>query len=100
MSARNQPIHKDEGPCPGNAQMCPYTARAADHAVKKVFAILGVDVDKPESVEEFREDLRFGKKMRKAADHGQFVFWGAVALGLTLALWDGVAAAIKKVMTG
>ena len=31
---------------------------AADRAVKKVFAILGVDVDKPESVEEFREDLR------------------------------------------
>ena len=43
---------------------------AADRAVKlKVFAILGVDVDKPESVEEFREDLRFGKRMRRAADH-------------------------------
>jgi hypothetical protein len=33
--------------------------------VKKVFAILGVDIDRPESVEEFREDLRFGKRMRK-----------------------------------
>ena len=37
---------------------------AADRAVKKVFAILGVDVDKPESVEEFREDLRFGWKIK------------------------------------
>ena len=36
---------------------------AADRAVKKVFAILGVDVDKPDSVEEFREDLRFGKRL-------------------------------------
>jgi len=27
---------------------------AADRAVKKVFAILGVDIDKPESIEEFR----------------------------------------------
>ena len=43
---------------------------AADRAVKKVFAILGVDIDKPESVEEFREDLRFGRKLRKASDHG------------------------------
>ena len=34
---------------------CPHMAdaaeKAADHAVKKVFAILGVDVGKPESVE-------------------------------------------------
>ena len=43
---------------------------AAEHAVKKVFAILGVDIDRPESVEEFREDLRFGRKLRKVADHG------------------------------
>lgn len=57
---------------------CQYSKKlpeeAAEHAVKKVFAILGVDVDRPESVEEFREDLRFGKKMRKAAGHGTFAF--------------------------
>lgn len=40
-----------------HADSCPQSIQAADHAVKKVFAILGVDIDKPESVEEFREDL-------------------------------------------
>ena len=58
---------------------------AADRAVKKVFAILGVDVDKPESVEEFREDLRFGRKLRKLADKSLFAFWG-FAIGFAI-LW-------------
>ena len=57
----------------------PTCQEAADRAVKKVFAILGVDVDKPESVEEFREDLRFGKKMRKSADHGFLALMGVLA---------------------
>lgn len=100
MSVPDDDELQEEARCPKNASVCPYTVRAADQAVKKVFAILGVDVDKPESVEEFRADLRFGKKMRKAADHGQLVFWGAVALGMTLALWDGLANAIKKAFTG
>lgn len=92
----------DDEQCPGNEHpvMCPYTTKAADQAVKKVFAILGVDVDKPESVEEFKDDLRFGKKMRRAADHGQMVFWGAIALGMTYALWDGITSAIKKAFVG
>ena len=37
------------------------SARAADRAVKRVFSILGVDIDRPESIEEFRADLRFGR---------------------------------------
>ena len=37
---------------------CPHVAEAADTAVKKVFAILGVDVDVPKEVEQFRENLR------------------------------------------
>lgn len=52
-----------------NQEEFPQAEQAADHAVRKVFAILGVDIDKPESVEEFREDLRFGKKLRRVADH-------------------------------
>jgi hypothetical protein len=63
---------------------------AADRAVKKVFAILGVDIDKPESVEEFREDLRFGKKMRKAADHGFLAIVGLLVIGLGAAVWAGI----------
>lgn len=67
---------------------------AADRAVKKVFAILGVDIDKPESVEEFREDLRFGKRMRKAADHGTLVLFGAIAVGLAATVWAGIVSKV------
>jgi hypothetical protein len=64
---------------------------AADRAVKKVFAILGVDIDRPESIEEFREDLRFGRKLRKAADHGTMAFVGTLVVGLCVAAWAGIA---------
>lgn len=87
--------HEEDMPCPGDAHMCPYTARAADAAVKKVFAILGVDIDRPESVEEFREDLRFGKRMRKAADYGLLAIVGLVVIGFGSALWAGIAAKIS-----
>ena len=68
---------------------------AAEDAVKRVFAILGVDIDKPESVEEFRADLRFGKKMRKAADHWSYAFIGIVAVAMAAALWSGIVTKIK-----
>lgn len=68
---------------------------AAEHAVKKVFAILGVDIDRPESVEEFREDLRFGRKMRKVADHGLLAFFGVVAAAFAAAVWAGIVSNIK-----
>jgi hypothetical protein len=67
---------------------------AASKAVKKVFAILGVDIDKPESIEEFREDLRFGRKIRKAADHGTLVVVGLIVLGLGSLVWSGVMASL------
>lgn len=76
-------------------QSCPESVQAADAAVKKVFAILGVDIDKPESVEEFREDLRFGKKLRKASDHGTLVFIAAVISALAYASWVGIVATAK-----
>lgn len=64
---------------------------AADRAVKKVFAILGVDIDKPESVEEFREDLRFGRRMRKLADQGMLAFIVVAVGGVAAALWAGLS---------
>lgn len=63
---------------------------AVDKAVKKTFAILGVDVDRPESVEEFREDLRFGKAMRKYASHGFLAFIAVVFAGLAGSIWYGI----------
>lgn len=72
----------------------PNCQEAADRAVKKVFAILGVDVDKPESVEEFREDLRFGKRMRRAADHGLLALVGLVVISLGAAVWAGIVSKV------
>jgi len=66
---------------------------AVDSAIKKTFAILGVDIDKPESVEAFREDLRFGRKLRKMSDHGSMAMVTVVIGGLLLALWYGIKAA-------
>lgn len=74
---------------------CPDADAAADRAVKKVFAILGVDIDKPESVEEFREDLRFGKRMRKMADHGTLVLMAVLVTGMMAAIWAGVVSKVK-----
>lgn len=62
----------------------------ANHAVKKTFAILGVDIDRPESVEEFREDLRFGRKLRKAADHGVLAMVGFIFVAIAAATWIGI----------
>ena len=67
------------------------TVEAAESAVKKVFAILGADIDRPESVEEFRADLRFGRKLRKIADHGMLAFFAVAAAALAAAVWSGIA---------
>ncbi len=76
-------------------EACPQAADAADRAVKKVFAILGVDIDNPKDVEEFREDLRFGAKMRKIADHGLLALFGVIAAGLAAAVWAGITSKIN-----
>ena len=46
-------------------------------AVKKTLAVLGVNMDDPKEIEEFRRDLRFSKDMRKALERGKlsiFIF--------------------------
>ena len=68
---------------------------AADRVVKKVFAILGVDINKPESVEEFREDLRFGRKLRKLADHGTLALVALIFVGIGYAAFAGVVSKVK-----
>jgi hypothetical protein len=73
----------------------PECAEIADRAVRKTFAILGVDIDKPESVEEFRQDLRFGKKLRKLSDHGTMAFFAAIAIAMVGAIWIGITSSIK-----
>ena len=101
MTEASKPIHRRSHSCDAAEQgvQCAYSERmsedAAEHAVKKVFAILGVDIERPESVEEFREDLRFGKRMRKVADHGTLAFFGVVAAAFAAAVWAGIVSNIK-----
>lgn len=68
---------------------------AADCAVRKTFAILGVDIDKPESVEEFREDLRFGRRLRRVAGHGMLVMIGVASAAIVTATWTGLIHNLK-----
>ena len=77
-------------------EYCPHVKEAADEAVKIVFAILGVDVVVPKDVEQFRENLRFGASMRRAADKGMLAIIGAIAVGALTALWAGVVSSIAK----
>lgn len=74
---------------------CPHSEAAAESAVKKVFAILGVDIDRPESVEEFREDLRFGRRMRRIADHSVLALFAVIAAALAGAVWAGIVSKIS-----
>lgn len=73
-------------------EYCPHVKEAADEAVKKVFAILGVDVDVPKEVEEFRENLRFGASMRRAADKGMLTIIGVLVTAMLAVLWAGIMA--------
>lgn len=61
-------------------------ADAADAAVGKVFAILGVDLGDPAAVEEFRKDLRVAGSLRRAVDKSMMAAFVAIVLfGFALA---------------
>jgi hypothetical protein len=66
-------------------ETCVFATNSADQAAKKavkdVFYLLGVDVTDPVQVKEFQEDLRFGGKVRKAAEKG-FVPFIILVLGM------------------
>jgi len=63
-----------------------YDSQIAKAAVKEVFAILGVDVDDPEKVEEFRKDLRFGGDMRRMRDRGVLTIVGVCFTSIGVAI--------------
>lgn len=73
-----------------------HASKTADMAVKKVFAILGVDIEDPASVENFRQDLRFSGALRKLANKGAAGVIGLIVLGIGTALWAGIMALIKR----
>ena len=58
---------------------------AAEKAVREVFFLLGVDIDNIDSVNSFRDDLQFGRKLRLEAERGTKKFmnvvWGVIITG-------------------
>ena len=81
--------------CKNDGLDCPKAREVADEAVRRVFAILGVDIDDPEKVEEFRMDLRFGRSMRRATDKGIIAIVGLIAIGMASAMWAGITGQLK-----
>lgn len=78
---------------------CAYAKQAAKDAVRETFIVFGVNIDNADSVEAFREDLRFNKRVRKLSDKVSMLIITAVVVttvGATLgAVWLGVATKIK-----
>jgi hypothetical protein len=61
--------------------------RTIDLAVTKAFEHLGVDVNNPQDLKRFQEDLRFGGIFRDAATKGFFALLVAISGGIGLSLW-------------
>lgn len=73
-----------------HSRNCEFANAAAERAVKKTFAIFGVDIEDPKQVSEFQESLRFADKFRRAADHGLLVLVGALVVALLTAAALGI----------
>ncbi|MBQ7625902.1 MAG: hypothetical protein IJS87_02415 [Rhodocyclaceae bacterium] len=53
-----------------DAYIASVVEQAVDRSTRKVFAILGVDLNEPDDVEAFRKDLRFAQRMRELCEKG------------------------------
>lgn len=85
-------IERRKSTCPSSGCREPELAasEAADKAVRQVFAILGVNIDEPKEVENFRDGLRFGQSMLKLANRGIIAFVVVLASGAAVALLLGI----------
>lgn len=92
----------DKSECIETAQLLAEKAaeNAAEKAVKKVFELMGVDVNNPRAVEDFREDLRFGRRMRRAADRSFIVMVSVIAAAIIASIWLGIVSNISTVVKG
>lgn len=89
----NSPNNQDLGCTLRPPEDCPHAEESAEKAVKKVFAILGVDIEKPDQVETFRRDLRFAGDLRQEfVDRGKDIkraVLGVLVVAVLGALWAG-----------
>jgi len=66
---------------------------SATIAVQKTFAILGVDINEPRDIEDFRRDLRFASDLRRYAGHGTMAFVGAIFVAVAAVIWKNLTGA-------
>jgi len=85
----------EQCPTPDRRKSCDLADKAAQVAVKETFAIMGVDVDNPHDVEDFRRGLRFGNDMRKMADKGKIALFLFVISAIAGAFWTGLKMSFK-----
>lgn len=64
-----------------------FVERTARLSVKQAFYHLGVDVDKPEDLKQFRNDLEFGSTIRNAASKSMIAVLLAVCGAIGATLW-------------
>lgn len=62
--------------CSRSLDHCPEAERAADYAVKKTFAIMGINIDEPKEVRAFQEDLNFNRTLKTFARRSLYVISG------------------------
>lgn len=99
MTAPNWPDDRSASRHSCDSVDCAIADEIADRAVRKTFAVLGVNLDDPVQVERFREDLRFAGSLRLNVESGQStVFKTAIALAVTAigtVLWLGLKAKLE-----
>ena len=66
---------------------CQKPQEAAKYAVKHMFEILGVDVDDPKQVENFRKGLRFGEEMLAMTSKGKIAIMMSTIALVTTYIW-------------
>ena len=64
--------------CQNDILECPYAQEIADLAVKKAFAIIGINIDEPHEVEEFRNTIRFSALAQKFTLHAAIITVGVL----------------------
>ncbi len=73
--------------------------QAANAAIRQTLSLLGVDVNDQKSINEFRADLVYARRVRLMSERAAAAtMWGiavTVAGGALLVFWDGIKAALR-----
>lgn len=91
------PSRRTSDHCPTDpSKRCELADAAAESAVTKVFAILGVDIDDPKQVKAFQQAIWSAQSFDEAKKYGILVVIGLAAT----ALWGAFASGVKLKIGG